>query len=518
MHARLAALVAITAMAAGVAGSVPGAPQQVPGLPATFARVESGAALLRSSDCGKKGVQGPVATGFLVGSRVVMTAHEVVTTATSKGCRIQVGLGGHWYGTSSAKAWYDARSTVQEVNLATLELSQPAPGHVFGFARALPRRGATVLTLGHPLGLPLNLQQGIFRRAVAMRGVPAVIAGMAAGEGNNGGPILNGDGEAIGIVSRTSVPEEDPVAAGNFIGGADLAHWFAASESRDLCRAYPRGGIRDCPADSARPGPRRWVSISLRAGTDAGAPRAPQEASVSTETLARVASGVARIRPTDCGGVKGPWPSPPGFFSSGATGFLVGSQVVMTAKHVVPTGCRSQVQLGGRWYETTFAKAWYDSRSKVRDVDLATLKLTRPVPGYVFRFARAVPPRSDAVATIGHPLGLPLNFQRGFFRRATVYRGFPFVIARIDIEGGNSGGPIINSDGDVIGVTSRSPVADEDPNDPSFVGGANLAEWFGASASRDLCRAYPRGGIPDCPTDLARPGPRRWVSLKVRAG
>lgn len=265
-----------------------------------------------------------------------------------------------------------------------------------------------------------------------------------------------------------------------------------------------------------RPGPRRWLTLELRAGTGTSAAGLPNHPAVSTETLRRVMSGVARIRPTDCGGVKGLWPPPPGFFATGATGFLVGSRVVMTAKHVVPPGCKSEVQLAGRWYETTDAKAWFDPRSRATDVDLVTLRLTERASGYVFGFAQATPSESDAVATIGHPLGLPLNFQRGLFIRTRVFRGFDLAVARVVVEGGNSGGPIINSDGDVVGLVSVSPVADEDPADTSLIGGPDLTRWFAASANADLCRAYPGGGIRDCP-DPSRKGPRRWVSLKPRA-
>jgi S1-C subfamily serine protease len=515
MRPRVTSVVVVT-LAAGVAGCV-GDKSKLDGPLDVFERVESGVALLQPYQChAKEAAPAPLSTGFLVGSQVVMTAQRVVADAIADGCALRVRLDGRWYGARAAKAWYDGRSRVQDVDLATLELTDPAPGHIFRFAHRLPHRRSTVLTIGHPRGLPLNLEQGAFRRAGVIRGVPSVVAWMVAGEGNTGGPILNEQGDAIGVVSSTTVADNDPIAEINFIGGADLTRWFTASASRDLCRAHPSGGVPDCPSDSDRPGPRRSLPLKLRAGTDTSATGLPNDAAVSTDTLGRVMSGVARIRPTDCGGVKGPWPRPPGFFATGATGFLVGPRVVMTAKHVVPAGCRSEVQLGGRWYDTTEAKAWYDARSKFEDVDLVTLRLTERAPGYVFRFAQATPSGGDAVATIGHPLGLPLNFQRGLFRRTRLFRGFRMVVARVVTEGGNSGGPIINSDGDVIGLVSRSPVPDEDPGDSSLIGGPDLTHWFAASANSDLCRAYPGGGIRDCPAEPARKGPRRWLTLKPR--
>ena len=472
-------------------------------------------ALVRPVGCdGKTGRRSAEATGFLVGSQVVMTATSVVADATARGCGLQVRLGGRWYGAMSAQAWYDARSTAQDVDLATVELNVPASGYVFRFARALPRRGTAVAALGHPLGLPLNFQQGLLRQAAVTRGVPSVTSWIVAEGGSRGGPIVDSDGRVIGVVSRTAVPEEDSVDGGNFVGGLNLAQWFGASASRDLCRAHPQHGIPDCPVDLTLPGPRQSASLGLRGGIAESAPEAPSTVTMRPETLARVASGVGFLRFSDCeggGGVSG-------FAVDGSTGFLVGSQVVMTARHVViaarSRGCRVQVQLNGSRYGVAFAKAWYDARSRPRDVDLATLKLTRPASGYVFRFARGLPRRDDIVATLGHPLGLPLNIQQGVFRRAGVSRGVPTVATRMTVAAGNSGGPIVRSDGGLIGVVALFGLEDGS----GTINGPNLAQWFGGSAGRDLCRAYPRGGIPGCPADSARPGPRRWLPLKLHSG
>lgn len=282
-----------------------------------------------------------------------------------------------------------------------------------------------------------------------------------------------------------------------------------------MCRAHPDGGVPDCPGELGPPGPRRWSSLRLRAVSEATAPEALSRASIPPETFARVASGVVFLQFSDCeGGAE-----VPGFAVGGGTGFLVGSQVVMTARHAVTAGtlrgCRIHARLNDGWYDVTEAKAWYTSQSTAQDVDLATLKLTRAAPGHIFRFAQALPRRGDPVATIGHPLGLPLNFQQGLFRRAVDFRGSSSVVAQLSFENGNSGGPIINSSGDVISVISRAALEEDSVEEASFAGGLDLAQWFGASANRDLCRAYPRSGIPDCPADLTRAGERRWLPLEL---
>jgi S1-C subfamily serine protease len=252
------------------------------------------------------------------------------------------------------------------------------------------------------------------------------------------------------------------------------------------------------------------ITTAVAAGITASATGAPADSRVTPETFARIASGVGLLRDLDCRGRT------LGF----ATAFLVGSQVVVTANHAIGSSsayraCRVQVRLGGRWYETSYAKAWYDRASAIRHVDLATLKLRRPAPGHVFTVARSLPARGSTIATIGHPRALPLSLHQGILRRARLSAGVPTLVMRIVAVGGQSGGPIVDRNGDVIGVLQRPAYPGEGPVDGmSFAAGLDLVRWFGASAANDLCRAYPRGGIPDC-----RPGPapaarRRWVSLR----
>jgi S1-C subfamily serine protease len=258
---RLAALGVVTALTAGVAANATGAPSRTRVSPETFARVASGVGLLRvSPDC--KGTRSGYATAFLVSPKVIVTAnHAIGSSSVYRACRIQVRLSGRWYETAFAKAWYDTRTKVRHVDLATLKLTRPAPGYVFGFARELPRPGNTVATIGHPRGLPLSFHQGLFRKGLVTEGVPIVVAHMVAEGGNSGGPIINRDGEVVGIVQRVAYTDEDPVEGRNFVAGLNLAAWFGASDAADLCRAYPNGGIPTCEAGATHPARRLWVSL-----------------------------------------------------------------------------------------------------------------------------------------------------------------------------------------------------------------------------------------------------------------
>jgi len=96
---------------------------------------------------------------------------------------------------------------------------------------------------------------------------------------------------------------------------------------------------------------------------------------VTPGTFSRVSSGVALIRAYGCGGT----------FVSQGTGFLVGSSVVMTARHVVRGACRATVRVGGQTFSVKRAVSWSGGGASSSAADLATLKLDHASDGFVFR-------------------------------------------------------------------------------------------------------------------------------------
>jgi len=82
--------------------------------------------------------------------------------------------------------------------------------------------GQTVYALGHPLGLDFTLSRGIISNRQRMRGgINLVQTDVSLNPGNSGGPLVNEQGEVIGVVSQF-------LEGGQGLGfGIALQHIFA---------------------------------------------------------------------------------------------------------------------------------------------------------------------------------------------------------------------------------------------------------------------------------------------------
>ncbi|WP_017711333.1 S1C family serine protease [Prochlorothrix hollandica] len=82
--------------------------------------------------------------------------------------------------------------------------------------------GQTVYALGHPLGLDFTLSRGIISNRQRVRsGVSLLQTDVSLNPGNSGGPLVNDQGEVIGVASQT-------LEGGQGLGfGIALQHIFA---------------------------------------------------------------------------------------------------------------------------------------------------------------------------------------------------------------------------------------------------------------------------------------------------
>ena len=225
---------------------------------------------------------------------------------------------------------------------------------------------------------------------------------------------------------------------------------------------------------------------------------------ISLGTVAKVQSGVAVVEGLHCNGqpirVRG--------LTATGSGFLVGRRLVMTAEHVVSDFisdhrriCRHRVWLGGSWYSVTRETVWAQHGKEMdrRGIDVATFELARAAPGHLFQFARRGPQVGSTVAALGFPFGLPFSVAQGHVRREFLDYGIPTFASLIVIEGGNSGGPIINAKGEAVGIVSRIfPVTNPNAQGANLDGGIDLARWWGTDIVHDLCLAHPTAGVRGC--------------------
>ena len=140
------------------------------------------------------------------------------------------------------------------------------------------------------------------------------------------------------------------------------------------------------------------------------------------------------------------------------TGFVIGAQGwLLTCAHVVGDQKEATVTLAGRRVMADVVKA--DAKA-----DLALLRLREPLPeaaqALAFRLARPAA-MGEEVSTIGYPLsrllGNSARMTRGLLSATAGLRDDPREVqVSAEIQPGNSGGPLLDRDGNVIGVVNRT--------------------------------------------------------------
>lgn len=164
------------------------------------------------------------------------------------------------------------------------------------------------------------------------------------------------------------------------------------------------------------------------------------------------------------------------------SGFLYSEGRLMTNAHVVAGVRQPEVELGDGT-SVTATVVHYDP-----DIDVAVLALDdADLPHLVFDL-EAGP--QDGVAIVGYPQDGPYDVQAGRIRseqrlRSPDIYGEGTVIREVFslrglVRAGNSGGPILSSEGDVVGLVFAASVTDRD------TGYALTADQVAESAARGL--------------------------------
>lgn len=173
---------------------------------------------------------------------------------------------------------------------------------------------------------------------------------------------------------------------------------------------------------------------------DGGPSLAPEAAAPDFSAIfAEVSSGVFPVYASACGG------------EGSGSAFLIDRDTVVTAEHVVHGAVAVSVQVDGVPYAA-------DVVGVDEAADLAVLELHTAAAGQVFRFADADPERGDSVAALGYPDGDPLRLSEGTVDAVDQSKWIEDEMLH-DLIGsdatsrpGNSGGPLIDAHGEVVGV------------------------------------------------------------------
>jgi S1-C subfamily serine protease len=287
--------------------------------------------------------------------------------------------------------------------------------------------------------------------------------------------VVGGAGRAVGErlaqgLRWAGLGRVDTVVGRVLAGGAALyvcwlgANTLANAQSRSLARAVQQSAILRSLDDLLPPAPALFARIDGLVAQQGLPPVFAQfepdpaidqplpPASMVQATAARVAAATVKVSGDGCGGTLT------------GSGFVVAADLVVTTAPVV-AGIRapSVTDRDGRHPATTVV---FDA-----DLDVAVLRATGLAADPLPLASVAAKPGAGAVV-LGYPNGGPLDIEaaavlaqydavgRDIYNRDLVTR--QIYQLRSLIRPGNSGGPLVNEAGEVIGVVfSRSAVHDD---------------------------------------------------------
>ncbi|MBM3501754.1 MAG: trypsin-like peptidase domain-containing protein, partial [Armatimonadetes bacterium] len=130
--------------------------------------------------------------------------------------------------------------------------------------------------------------------------------------------------------------------------------------------------------------------------------------------------------------------------------------------------------------------------------DLALLKIDKATPTFLELGDSGQATETSRVFACGHPHGLrEISLRSGTVTAHRTFDERPFIEHDAMAEGGNSGGPVVNAQGEVIGVHTRSFGGSGDMLTKLAIPSNVVREWLDSDPSGDPERVMP--GDPDDP-------------------
>ena len=167
--------------------------------------------------------------------------------------------------------------------------------------------------------------------------------------------------------------------------------------------------------------------------------------------------------PDAFGGRTDPVPTAPLVQGSGTAFIVHPDGLLLTAHHVIDEATSITVSCNGRPAVAEIV------RSSSATIDLAVLEADGVgAESYLRLSPQSVPSLGDDVFTIGYPtpdlLGTDPKYTNGTVSALSGLHGdASFLQISVPIQPGNSGGPLVNEDGDVVGVVVATASA------PAFI-------------------------------------------------
>lgn len=167
-------------------------------------------------------------------------------------------------------------------------------------------------------------------------------------------------------------------------------------------------------------------------------------------------------------------------------GFLIAPNLVATVAHVVEDDGALRVTSPVTGIAVSARVVGLDHQD-----DLALIQTSARLPGHIFSFSADAPPIGTDMAAIGFPLGRSMQLSPGHVTGTHdhrtvggVYDLSDVVLSDAAVNHGNSGGPWITMDGNVIALDESGPPFDQDgvhaEGNNGGVSGVNAARHFKA--------------------------------------